>query len=65
VVEQERLAQAGLLHDIFGPRPMPCLPLLDSLIEGLADAAYQERSLPDGHLDRLRLAVVADALLCG
>ena len=28
----------------------------------LARAAYEERELPSGHLDRARLAVLADAL---
>jgi hypothetical protein len=31
-------------------------------VTSLAAGAYEERSLPSGHLDPLRLAVLADAL---
>src|SRR5205823_6227093 len=34
----------------------------DRLLPRLAQAAYQERHLPEGTLDPLRLAVLADAL---
>jgi len=31
-------------------------------VRRLAEAVYQERSLPDGHLDVARMGVLADAL---
>jgi hypothetical protein len=34
----------------------------DGLVVRLAQAAYEERSLPEGTLDNARLAVLADAL---
>ncbi|MBY0228961.1 MAG: hypothetical protein K2W96_06765 [Gemmataceae bacterium] len=34
----------------------------NSTVQSLARAAYQERSLPSGHLDNARLAVLSDAL---
>jgi hypothetical protein len=65
----ERTIQARLLRDIVGNpfRPPPsvspaCLAWNDSLIPKLAEAIYQERSLPSGTLDHARLAVLADAL---
>ena len=61
--------QAALLRDIFGPlpfRPVTLPPSVrtwnDGTIPKLAEAAYQERALPSGELDRERLAVLADAL---
>jgi hypothetical protein len=58
-----------LLRDIFGPlpfRPVPIDPAWlawnDGTVPRLAQAAYEHRSLPDGHLDPSRLAVLADAL---
>ena len=62
--------QAELLRDVFGTlpfRPAPTLPagLLerpDGLAVGMAKVVYAERSLPGGHLDAERLAVLADAL---
>ena len=58
-----------LLHDIFG-NPFHPLPPLDSAVLNwnggaaaqLALAAYNERSMPSGHLDPARLGVLADAL---
>jgi hypothetical protein len=64
----ERSAQADLLRDIFGNPFWPpaldptWLTWNDGLVQQLAQAAYEERSLPDGLLDRARLAVLADAL---
>lgn len=62
-------AQSALLRDIFGNpfRPLPTLTsaLLtanDGLVVLLARAAYDERILPEGHLDNARLAVLTDAL---
>jgi hypothetical protein len=58
------LAQTALLRDIFRPfRPVT----LDTAwqtpqVVALAQAAYDQRELPAGHLDPARLAVLADAL---
>jgi hypothetical protein len=67
--DEEGLAQAALLRDIFGPLPFRPVTLPPSVrtwnygtIPKLAEAAYQERSMPSGELDRERLAVLADAL---
>jgi hypothetical protein len=70
VAEQKEFeVQRHLSRCIFGspscPQP-PFSPSLlawsDGLVVKLAEAAYQERSLPSGELDRDRLAVLADAL---
>lgn len=69
VVERERAGQAALLRCIFS-NPFRAAPIIDSswlawndgLVVKLAQAAYGERSLPEGHLDQARLAVLADAL---
>ena len=65
----ERAAQAHLLRYIMGnpfcPRPALAQPVLEwkhGVIRRLAEAAYHERTLPDGKLDQGRLKVVADAL---
>ncbi len=61
----EEAAEAVLLRDIFGNpfRPLQLNPsLLTPTIVSLAQAAYDERFLPQGHLDPQRLAVLADAL---
>jgi len=68
-VESERASQAALLRCIFG-NPFRAAPVIDSswlawndgLLAKLAQTAYDERSLPEGHLDLARLAVLADAL---
>ncbi len=67
--QAEEQHQCHLLRDIFGNplRPLPAVaPSLltwqNATIPGLALAAYEERKLPDGTLDRDRLAVLADAL---
>jgi hypothetical protein len=58
----------ALLRDIFGNpfRPVSVssawLAWHDGLVVRLAEAAYEERHLPDGRLDNARLAVLADAL---
>jgi hypothetical protein len=63
---QERLAQADLLRDIFGPLPYRKTEIdpawRSPTVVSLAQAAYQERSLPSGHLDNAHLGVLADAL---
>jgi hypothetical protein len=60
---------ADLLRDIFGPLPFrevnidpAWLAWNDGLIMQLARAGYEERTLPQGTLDRNRLAALADAL---
>ncbi len=65
-----RAAHCGLLRDQVGNpfRPSPPLPpavlaYSDRLVPRLAQAAYDERQLPEGTLDAGRLAVLADALL--
>jgi hypothetical protein len=65
----ERAAQAALVRDIFG-NPFRTPPGIDpawlifnnGTVKRLAEAAYQERLLPQGTLDPGRLAVLADAL---
>jgi hypothetical protein len=65
---RERTAQALLLRDILGDRSRPVavdpawLLWQDGTVPRLAQAAYRERILPSGELDRQRLAVLADAL---
>jgi hypothetical protein len=62
---------ATYLRDIFGPllfRPSltidpAWLTWGNGTVEQLAQAVYEERALPSGHLDPARLAVLADALL--
>jgi hypothetical protein len=61
----EQRVQCDLLRDITGPpRPLPSLlaALLNPTVLTIAQAAYDERILPSGELDRNRLAVLADAL---
>ena len=64
--KDEDAAQARLLRDLFGPvlfRPLRLDPAwLTQDVVFLAQAAYEERILPSGHLDLARLAVLADAL---
>src|SRR5262249_39156635 len=62
-------AQAALLRDLFGPLPFREVGIDSSVLHWnggavvqLAQAAYEERILPEGHLDPARLAVLADAL---
>jgi hypothetical protein len=62
--------QADLVRDIFGPllfRPLSAINVSilswnGGIIERLAQAAYNERVMPQGMLDTTRLAVLADAL---
>ena len=65
----ERGEQCSLLRDLFGNPFRPLPPLGSALLNWnggavmqLARAAYEERILPEGHLDPARLAVLADAL---
>jgi hypothetical protein len=67
--EAEGAAQATLLRELVGPLPFRDHRLSPSILRwnsgivvNLAEAAYQERSLPAGTLDPARLAILADAL---
>jgi hypothetical protein len=69
-VEREQAAVAALLRDVFGNpfRPSPPVPPAvlawnNGTAVRLAQAAHDERQLPDGTLDACRLAVLADTLL--
>jgi hypothetical protein len=64
-----KVEQARLLRDMIANpfRPPPwidpaSLTWNDGLIPKLAEAAYENRSLPSGELDKERLSVLADAL---
>jgi hypothetical protein len=63
--KQEKAAQAHLLRDLFG-NPFRPVALdsawLSPTVTALAQAAYEERTLPSGELEPARLAVLADAL---
>lgn len=67
--DTERAAQCGILCDLFGPLPFrdvlisaSILKWNNGIIVRMAAAIYEERCLPNGTLDRARLAVLADAL---
>jgi hypothetical protein len=62
---QERRAECHLLREVFGNpfRPVAVSPALRApQVVGLAQAAYDKRTLPAGVLDLARLAILADAL---
>jgi hypothetical protein len=61
--------KCGILRCIFGPLPFSevridpaWLTWNNGTVRRLAEAAYEERVMPNGHLDRTKLAVLADAL---
>jgi hypothetical protein len=63
------VAPPGLFRDIFGDPFHPThfidpelLAWNEGLVGRLAEAVYEERAMPEGTLDRARLAVLADAL---
>ncbi len=65
----EKAGQASVLRDLFGPLPFRMvhinpvwLTLSGGTVVKLARVAYEEREMPSGHLDRTRLAVLADGL---
>jgi hypothetical protein len=67
--EAERTAQSHLLRDIFGNPLRPTRPIGPTVLAWnertvirLAQSIYDDRYLPDGTLDGVRLAVLADAL---
>src|SRR5271166_4417595 len=61
----ERQVQCAVLRDVIG-NPFRALTILavwrSPDVCRLADAIYQERNLPSGHLERNRVAILADAL---
>lgn len=61
----EQQVACALARDVFG-NPFRPVSLdrawLTSSVLGVAQAAYEERRLPEGTLDQTRLAVLADAL---
>jgi hypothetical protein len=66
----ENEIHVGMLLDLFGNpfRLPPFLPPAvlawnDRSIPRIAQAIYDERHLPEGTLDKARLAILADALL--
>jgi hypothetical protein len=62
---REAQERAGILRDLFGNPFRPVTPdaaWLTPTVISLAQAAYEERTLPSGDLDSARLAVLADAL---
>jgi hypothetical protein len=64
-LDAERAAQADLLRCVAGNpfRPAGLDPFSRTpTVASLAQAAYDERVLPSGELDSLRMAVLADAL---
>lgn len=63
-LEQAGATQADLTRDIFRPyRPFQVdAAWRTPTVLALATAADEERILPEGHLDRQRLAILADAL---
>ncbi len=65
----EHTAQAHLLRCVFGPLPFRPVAVARSwlawnggTVVKIAQGIYEERQMPGGHLDRTRLAVLADAL---
>ena len=65
--QAQRSLCCSLVRDIFGPslhqeRSPLCPACITEKVVQLANAAYMERSLPDGTLEAGRLAVLADAL---
>ena len=63
--DKECLPRCALIRDIFGnpfrPSSLDCVSLTRT-VTMLAQAAYEERTLPAGTLDPDRLAILADAL---
>ncbi len=65
LMSAERAAQRVLFHCVFNNpfRPATLAPAsLRPEARSIAQAAYEERELPSGHLDTARLAILADAL---
>jgi hypothetical protein len=65
LMQEGYAANCDLLRCIFGNpfQPVTADPAwLTPTVTNLAEAAYEERQLPSGHLDAARLGVLADAL---
>ena len=63
--QQVRAQQTGFVRDIFGNLFRPAsldLAHRTPTVVSLAHAAYNERQLPSGELDPVRLSILADAL---
>jgi hypothetical protein len=63
--DEEKKIACVLGHDVFGNpfRPAALEPAWRTVsVIGLAQAAYDERRLPEGTLEQVRLTVLADAL---
>jgi hypothetical protein len=59
----ERRGQCALLRCIFNPFSPSCLhQAVPTLLSRLAEAAYEERKLPEGTLEPGRIGVLGDAL---
>ena len=65
----EQEGQSGFLRDLFGPLPFRTTFLEQEwltwnaeMVVQLSEAAYENRKLPEGVLDKDTLAVLADAL---
>jgi hypothetical protein len=61
----KQAVKAALLRDLFGnPFREPAFDpaKLNPTVVSLAQAAYEERLMPEAHLDPVRLAILADAL---
>jgi hypothetical protein len=65
-LEAARRVQSSLLRDICGLSPFRPITLSPAwrtpTVLALAEAAYDHRQLPSGHLEGERLAILADAL---
>jgi hypothetical protein len=63
-VEFDTVAPSALLRDVFRPFAPDAPRVLELPPDAapLAQAAYDERTLPSGMLDAVRLAILADAL---
>jgi hypothetical protein len=67
-IQEETANQCHLIRDIFGNpfRPVTISPAIlawnDAVVVRLAKVAYEQRQMPSGMLDNVRLAVLADAL---
>jgi hypothetical protein len=65
----EAVIQTDLLRDLFGPLPFRLVTIdptwlawNDRVVVRLAQAAYEQRIMPEGTLDNGLLAILADAL---
>jgi hypothetical protein len=68
-VRAEDREQANSLRDIFGPLPFRSISIdpawlawNNGAVRKMAEAIYEQRKQPSGHLDNVKLAVLADML---